>query len=98
MDPGIARCLARSPCFEKSTLLARAQGGTSTGVALAFPLDADRSLTITLHVVYQALANTPIEGPAGVEASVDFRASFHETATRMVTAVLRNQQAGTEYA
>jgi hypothetical protein len=35
---------------------------------------------------------------AGVEASFDFRAAFNATATRMMTAVLRNQQAGTEYA
>jgi hypothetical protein len=30
--------------------------------------------------------------------SFDFRAAFNATATRMITAVLRNQQAGTEYA
>ena len=48
--------------------------------------------------VYLALAKTPIEGPAGVEASFDFRAAFNATATRVMTAVLRNQQAGTEYA
>jgi hypothetical protein len=41
---------------------------------------------------------TPIEGPAGVEASFEFRAAFNATATRMMTAVLKNQQAGTEYA
>ena len=45
-----------------------------------------------------ALAKTPIEGPAGVEASFDFRAAFNATATRMMTTVLRNQQAASEYA
>jgi len=40
----------------------------------------------------------PIKGPAGVEASFDFKASFNAMATRMMTAVLRNQQAGGEYA
>ena len=41
-----------------------------------------------------ALAKTtPIEGPAGVEASFHFHAAFNATATRMITAVLRNQQA-----
>jgi hypothetical protein len=63
-----------------------------------FTIDANRSLTITLHEVYLALAKNPIEGPAGVEASFDFRAAFNATATLMMTAVLRNQQAGTEYA
>jgi len=57
-----------------------------------------RSLTATLHEVELALAKTPIEASAGGEASFDFRAAFNATATRMMTAVLRNQQAGTEYA
>jgi hypothetical protein len=47
---------------------------------------------------YLALTKTPIEGPAGVEADFEFRAAFNATATRMMTAVLKNQQAGTEYA
>ena len=79
-------------------LLAQAQAGTSAEFALAFTIDANRSLTITLHEVYLALAKTPIEGPAGVEASFAFRAAFTATATRMMPAVLRNQQAGTAYA
>jgi len=58
----------------------------------------NRSLTITLHGVNLALAKTPSEGPAGVEASFDFRAAFNATATRMMTAALRNQRAATEYA
>jgi len=41
---------------------------------------------------------TPVEGPAGVEASFDVRAAFNATAMRMMTAVPPNQQAGTEYA
>jgi hypothetical protein len=99
VDPGIARCTGQITVrFENTTLLAQAQAGTSAEFALAFTIDANRSLTITLHEVYLALAKTPIEGPAGVEASFDFRAAFNATATRMMTAVLRNQQAGTEYA
>jgi hypothetical protein len=47
---------------------------------------------------YLALAKTPVEGPAGVEASFDFRAAFNATATRMMTVVLQNQQAASEYA
>jgi predicted protein tyrosine phosphatase len=99
VDPGIVRCTGQITVrFENTTLLAQAQAGTAAEFALAFTIDANRSLTITLHEVYLALAKTPIEGPAGVEASFDFRAAFNATATRMMTAVLRNQQAGTEYA
>ncbi|MBY0331654.1 MAG: hypothetical protein K2X49_13405 [Acetobacteraceae bacterium] len=47
---------------------------------------------------YLALAKTPIEGPAGVAASFDVRAAINATATRMMTAVLRNRQAASEYA
>ena len=72
--------------------------GTAAEFAFAYTIDANRSLTFTLHEVYLALAKTPIEGPAGVEAAFEFRAAFNATATRMMTAVLRNQQAGTEYA
>ncbi len=61
-------------------------------------IDANRSLTLTLHEVYLALAKTPIEGPDGVEASFEFRVAFKATATRMMTAVLKNQQARTECA
>jgi hypothetical protein len=38
------------------------------------------------------------EGPAGVEATFEFRTACNATAMRMMTAVLRNQKAGTDYA
>ena len=99
VDPGIARCTGQVTVrFENTTLLSQAQNGSAAEFALAYTIDANRSLTVTLHEVYLALAKTPIEGPAGVEASFEFRAAFNATATRMTTAVLKNQQAGTEYA
>ena len=99
VDPGIARCTGQITVrFENITLLAQAQAGISAEFALAFTIDANRSLAITLHKVYLALAMTPIEGPAGVEANFDFRAAFNATATQMMTAVPRNQQAASEYA
>ena len=80
-----------------TTLLTQAQNGTPSEFGFGFTIDANRSLSFTLHEVYLALAKTPIEGPAGVEASFDFRAAFNATAGRMMTVVLRNQQAGSEY-
>ncbi|WP_191082734.1 phage tail tube protein [Roseococcus microcysteis] len=98
-DPGVSRATGQITArFENTTLLTQAQNGTAAEFAFAYTIDGNRSLTITLHEVYLALAKTPIEGPAGVEASFDFRAAFNATATRMMTVVLRNQQAGTEYA
>lgn len=84
--------------FADTTLLTQAGNGTAAEFALAFTIDANRSLTLTLHEVRLALANTPIESPAGVEASCEFRAAYNATAPRMMTAVLKSQQAGTEYA
>jgi len=62
--PGIARCNGQTTVrLEKTTLLAQAQGDTSAGFAMACTVDANRSLTITLHEVYLALVKAPIEGP-----------------------------------
>jgi hypothetical protein len=98
-DPGIARATGQITArFADTTLLTQAQNGTAAEFAFAFTIDVNRSLTFTLHEVYLALAKTPIEGPAGVEASFEFRAAFNATATRMMTAVLKNQQAASEYA
>jgi hypothetical protein len=99
VDPGIARATGQITLrFESIDLLAQAQIGAPAEFAFAFTIDEHRSLTFTLHQVYLALAKTPIEGPAGVEASFEFRAAYSAAASRMMTAVLRNQQAGTEYA
>jgi hypothetical protein len=99
VDPGIARATGQITVrFENTTLLNQAQNGTAAEFALSYTIDANRSLTFTLHEVYLALAKTPIEGPAGIEASFEFRAAFNTAATRMMTAVLRNQQAAAEYA
>jgi hypothetical protein len=38
------------------------------------------------------------KGMLSREVAREFRAAFNATATRMMTAVLKNQQAGTEYA
>ncbi len=76
----------------------QAQNAQSAEFAFAYTMDANRSLGLTLHEVYLALAKTPVEGPGGVEAAFDFRAAFNATATRMMTVVLRNQQLAAEYA
>ncbi len=99
VDPGIARATGQITArFADTTLLTQAQNNAPAEFAFGYTIDANRSLTFTLHEVYLALAKTPVEGPGGVEASFDFRAAYNATATRMMTAVLKNQQAGSEYA
>ncbi|PWS36232.1 hypothetical protein DFH01_13655 [Falsiroseomonas bella] len=98
VDPGIARATGQITArFADTTLLTQAQNNAPAEFAFSYTIDANRSLTFTLHEVYLALAKTPIEGPAGVEASFEFRAAYNATATRMMTAVLKNLQAGAEY-
>jgi hypothetical protein len=99
VDPGVARATGQITVrFENTTLLTQVGDGTAAEFALAYTINASRSLTFTLHEVYLVLTKTPIEGPTGVEAAFDFRAAFNATATRMMTAVLRNDQAAAVYA
>jgi len=73
--PGVARCTGEITVrFETTTLFAQAQGRTAAVLATAFTIGANRSLTITQHEVYLALAKTPIEGPGGSQpASISAR-------------------------
>ncbi|MCS6930647.1 MAG: phage tail tube protein [Acetobacteraceae bacterium] len=99
VDPGIARATGQITArFADTTLLTQAQDNAPAEFAFSYTIDANRSLTFTLHEVYLALAKTPVEGPGGVEASFAFRAAYNATATRMMTVVLRNQQQASEYA
>jgi hypothetical protein len=99
IDPGVSLVTGQvTTRFENTTLLTQADNGSSAEFAFAYTIDANTSLTFTVHEVYLALAKTPITGPAGVEATFDFRAAFNATATRAMTVVLRNNQAGTVYA
>ncbi|MFN3449568.1 MAG: phage tail tube protein [Roseococcus sp.] len=99
VDPGIARATGQITArFADTTLLTQAQDNAPAEFAFGYTIDANRSLTFTLHEVYLALAKTPVEGPGGVEASFEFRAAYNAAATRMMTVVLRNQQQASEYA
>ena len=51
---------------------------------------AARRITVTLHETYLALAKTPIQGSAGIEAAFEFRAAYNTSAGRMMTVTLRN--------
>jgi hypothetical protein len=99
IDPGVSVITGQiTTRFENTTLLTQADNGSSAEFAFAYTIDANTSLTFTVHEAYLSLAKTPIQGPAGVEATFDFRGAFNTAATRAMTAVLRNNQAGTVYA
>jgi hypothetical protein len=99
IDPGVSVITGQiTTRFENTTLLTQADNGSSAEFAFAYTIDANTSLTFTVHEAYLSLAKTPIQGPAGVEASFDFRAAFNATSTRAMTVVLRNSQAAAVYA
>lgn len=99
IDPGVSLITGQiTTRFENTTLLTQADTGASAEFAFAYTIDANNSLTFTVHEVYLALAKTPITGPAGVEATFDFRAAFNAAQTRAMTVVLRNGQAAAVYA
>jgi hypothetical protein len=99
IDPGVSLVTGQvTTRFENMTLLQQADDGSGAAFEFAYTINANTSLTFTVHEAYLSLAKTPIQGPAGVEATFDFRAAFNATATRAMTVVLRNNQAGAVYA
>ncbi len=91
-DPGIARATGQvTSRFADTLLLDDAAGGAPIELEFGYTISSSRSLTIVLHEAYLALARTPIEGPAGIEAAFEFRAAFNPAAGRMMTVTLRNQ-------
>jgi hypothetical protein len=99
VDPGISLATGQITArFADTVLLTQAANNTAAEFEFEYRINADRRLTITLHQVYLSVAKTPVEGPGGVEATFDFRAAYDSTATRMMTAVLRNGEAGSLYA
>jgi hypothetical protein len=79
--------------FADTVLLAQARDGTATEIALGFSVNADRSLIFRMPKTVLALAKTPIEGPAGVQASFDFQAFLDATDETALVATLKNATA-----
>lgn len=95
VDPGITRATGQvTSRFADTVLLGDATSGAPIALEFEYRISADRRLTITLHEAYLALAKTPIQGPAGIEANFEFRAAFNPAAGQMMTVVLRNAVAG----
>jgi hypothetical protein len=91
VDPGLARATGQiTSRFENTLLLDDAASNAALEVAFEYRISATRRLTVTLHETYLALAKTPIQGPAGIEAAFEFRAAFNAPAGRMMTVTLRN--------
>ncbi len=91
VDPGLARATGQiTSRFENTLLLDDAANNAALEITFEYRISATRRLTVTLHETYLALAKTPIQGPAGIEAAFEFRAAFNAAAGRMMTVTLRN--------
>jgi len=91
VDPGLARATGQiTSRFESTLLLDDAASNAALEIDFEYRISATRRLTVTLHETYLALAKTPIQGPAGIEANFEFRAAFNPAAGRMMTVTLRN--------
>jgi hypothetical protein len=90
-DPGIASATGQITVrFDSIGLFNEAAAGTPSEIEMAYTISAARNLNIKLYEVYTSVAKAPIQGPAGVEATFDFRAAFNATATRMLDVTLNN--------
>lgn len=89
--PGLARASGQVVVrFADTTLLNDALNDAEIELELEYAISPERRLTLTFHNVRLALGKTPVSGPQGVDATVEWRAAYSASATRMMTAVLRN--------
>lgn len=90
-DPGLARATGQvTSRFADTLLLDDARNNAAVELEFEYRISDTRRLTVTLHEAYLALAKTPIQGPAGVQATFDLRAAHNAAAGRMMTVTLRN--------
>jgi hypothetical protein len=90
-DPGLARATGQvTSRFADTLLLDDATGNAAIELEFEYRISDTRRLTVTLHEAYLALAKTPIQGPAGVQATFDLRAAYNGAAGCMMTVTLRN--------
>ena len=84
--------------FADTTLIDLAAGGTPVDLEFAYTLSAEAKLVLTAHEVYLPKpSKRAVEGPGGVQTSVDFRGAKNDDAGRMLTVTLTNDLDGLVY-
>ena len=77
--------------FDSTTLLTKATSGTPVDLDLTLTRGADESLAIAIPRLFLPVPKvTPIEGPAGIQATFDCMASRQANGDPMLTATLVN--------
>jgi hypothetical protein len=90
-DPGLTAITGQITArFADTTLLTQARDGTAAAVQIGYSLSADRSLVFRMANTVLALAKTPVEGPAGIQASFEFQAFYDATDATALVCTLKN--------
>lgn len=79
--------------FADTTLLNDALGAAGVEIVLAYTIDSDNQLTITLHNVQIERPKIPVSGPGGVETTFNIHPARQSDGSESMTIVLKNDVA-----
>lgn len=98
IDPGQAKLKGSIGMrFANDDLLDEAIAGTAIDLDLTFTIDADSYLELSLNELYLEEPKRGPEGPGGYDITFPFHGVYNASAGAMLTATLKNDQAGTVY-
>lgn len=93
-DPGLVSVTGTVTVrFADTTLLDQAASGDPCELSFGWSIDVDKSLLVTLHSVFLPRPKTPIQGPAGIQASFAWQAAKDAVLGKTCTVVLENDVA-----
>ena len=91
IDPGMSALTGSiSARYGDNALMDLARAGTPIDIELAYVIDADRKLQITVREVYLPKPKRSVSGPGGIEASYDFQGAKDAASGKMLTVTLTN--------
>jgi hypothetical protein len=90
-EPTLAACTGSIVVrFDGTALFDAARAGTPMELVFGYVRDANTSLLFKVHEAYLSRPGLAIEGPAGMQATFEFRGAKNEVAGKMLTATLMN--------
>ena len=91
VEPTVAACTGNVVVrVDGTTLIDAAIAGTPMELEFGYVRDANTSLIFTVHEAVLSRPSVPIEGPAGIQVTFEFRGAKDPTLGRMLTAILKN--------
>ena len=91
VEPTLAACTGSIVVrFDGTALFDAARNATPLELTMGYVRDANTKLLFTVHEAYLSRPGLAIEGPAGIQATFEFRGARNDVAGRMLTAALMN--------